>query len=129
MRHSIRTWLPRAVVAAAVVACGGGGGGDGPTGPGPGPGPGPGTPSPSATVTMGASSFSPASVSITRSGTATWNNTSGISHNVTFAAVTGAPSNIPDHTSGSNQRTFGTTGTFNYQCTLHGGMAGSVSVQ
>lgn len=59
----------------------------------------------------------------------TWNNTSGVTHNVTFAAATGAPSNIGDHSSGSNARTFNTSGTFNYSCTLHGGMAGSVTVR
>ncbi|MBA3578757.1 MAG: hypothetical protein H0W42_02120 [Gemmatimonadaceae bacterium] len=78
---------------------------------------------------MGATSFLPSSVSITRSGTVTWNNTSGVTHNVTFAATTGAPANIGDHTSGSNARTFNTSGTFSYNCTLHLGMAGSVAVQ
>ncbi|CAN5698274.1 hypothetical protein BH23GEM1_BH23GEM1_03400 [soil metagenome] len=77
---------------------------------------------------MGASSFQPASVTIARNGTVTWNNTSGETHNVTFT-TTGAPTNISDHASGSNQRTFGTIGTFNYNCTLHGGMNGSVVVQ
>ncbi|MEX1187383.1 MAG: plastocyanin/azurin family copper-binding protein [Gemmatimonadaceae bacterium] len=78
---------------------------------------------------MGAASFAPASVTIAVNGTVTWNNTSGITHNVTFAATTGAPANIGDHSSGSNQRTFGTAGTFNFSCTLHGGMNGSVVVQ
>lgn len=78
---------------------------------------------------MGGASFSPTSVSITRNGTVTWNNTSGISHNVTFSAGTGVPANIGNHTSGTNQRTFGTSGTFAYTCTNHGGMNGSVSVQ
>jgi plastocyanin len=115
------------MVAGAVLACGGGGdGGGGITNP---PDPSPNPPSATATVTLGGSSFVPSSVSITRNGTVTWNNTSGITHNVTFAATTGAPSNIGDHSSGSNQRTFGTAGTFNYSCTLHGGMSGSVAVQ
>jgi plastocyanin len=51
-----------------------------------------------------------------------------VAHNVTFAATAGAPLNIPDHTSGSDSRTFNTAGTFNYECTHHGGMTGSVTV-
>lgn len=78
---------------------------------------------------MGAASFAPTSVTIAVNGTVTWNNTSGITHNVTFNSATGAPSNIADHSSGQNQRTFGTAGTFGFQCTLHGGMTGSVVVQ
>lgn len=123
----LRTRLVDVLIFGALLACGGGGGG-GITPPPPPPPPPP-QPSPSASVTMGAASFSPTSVTITRSGTVTWNNTSGITHNVTFAPTTGAPSNIDDHSSGSNQRTFGTVGTFNYNCTLHGGMNGSVVVQ
>lgn len=78
---------------------------------------------------MGAASFAPASVTIAANGTVTWNNTSGITHNVTFTAATGVPSDISDHSSGTNQRTFGTAGTFAFRCTLHGGMNGSVVVQ
>lgn len=123
----IRSWSLRAMVAGAVLACGGGGdGGGGITNPPPNP---PNPPSATATVTLGAATFNPASVTISRNGTVTWNNTSGTTHNVTFAAVTGAPSNIGDHSTGSNQRSFGTAGTFNYSCTLHGGMNGSVVVQ
>jgi plastocyanin len=79
-----------------------------------------------ATVTLGASSFNPSSVDIAVNGTVTWNNTSTVEHNVTFAA----PSipDIPNHMSGSNQRTFPTTGTFAYQCTIHAGMTGTVVV-
>jgi len=122
---AIRSRSLGAMLIVAVLACGGGGGG--PTDPGPGPGPGP-NPSPN-TVTLGASSFSPASLTIQTAGTVTWNNTSGQTHNVTFAAATGAPTSIGDHNSGSNSRTFNTVGTFAYSCTLHGGMNGSVTVQ
>ena len=128
MGSGIRSWSLRAMVAGAVLACGGGGdGGGGITNPTPNPTPNP--PSATASVTLGAASFSPSSVSLTRNGTVTWNNTSGVTHNVTFAGGTGAPSNIGDHSSGSNARSFGTAGTFNYSCTLHAGMNGSVVVQ
>ena len=126
MKPVFRSLSRGALIVLATLACGGGGG-DGPTGPGPGPGPGP-NPSPN-TVTLGASSFNPSSLTIQSGGTVTWNNTSGVFHNVTFNPATGAPANIGDHNSGDNSRTFGTAGTFGYQCTLHGGMTGSVVVQ
>lgn len=126
MMPAIRAWSVRTVLAAAVIACGGGGdgGGGGITPPPPPP-----PPSGSASVTLGAASFSPSSVSITRNGTVTWNNTSGLDHNVTFASTAGAPANITTHNSGSNQRSFATAGTFSYSCTLHAGMNGTVAVQ
>lgn len=112
----------------ALAACGGGGNGG--TGGGTPPPTGPTGPAPStATVAMGAETFSPSQVTIATGGTVTWNNTSGVVHNVTFNAATGAPANVPDHGSGSNQRTFSVAGSFAYQCTLHAGMTGQVSVQ
>jgi plastocyanin len=74
-------------------------------------------------------SFKPSEVAIARTGTVTWTNESGTGHNVTFAASAGAPNDIPAYTSGSASRTFNTAGTFNYQCTLHSGMAGKVVVE
>ena len=79
-----------------------------------------------ATVTLGPSSFSPQTVDIAVNGTVTWNNTSATLHNVSFDATT--ITDIPDHTSGSSQRTFTAIGTFGYLCTLHPGMTGSVVV-
>lgn len=80
------------------------------------------------TVTMGASSFSPTTITVQADQAVTWRNTSGILHNVTFAAP-GAPTDIGDHTSGSSSRTFPTAGTFDYTCTNHAGMNGTVNVQ
>jgi len=73
------------------------------------------------------STFDPATVTISRGGTVTW--TFNALHNVTFGTATGAPQNIPDQATGSVQRQFNTAGTFNYQCTLHPGMQGTVVVQ
>lgn len=131
-------------LALASAGCGGGGGGGDnnpdPTGPNP-----PGQPSnPStqpattATVTMRSQaadgyyseehSFSPAQVNLKRGGTVTWNNTTGMAHNVTFAAAQGAPANVEAHTNGSTARTFNAVGAFDYQCTNHPGMSGKVTV-
>ncbi len=112
-------------VVAIVAACGGGGNGGGVTPPPNQPQP----PSMTATVTMGAASFSPSVTPLLVGGTVTWNNNSGVLHNVTFASAAGAPANIPAHEAGSNQRTFNTIGPFHYECTLHPGMAGRIEVQ
>lgn len=74
-------------------------------------------------------SFSPASVTILKDGSVTWTNSTGVTHNVTFASATGAPQNIPDFNSGTQTRQFGTAGSFAYQCTNHSGMSGTVVVQ
>jgi plastocyanin len=80
-----------------------------------------------ATVTIGNNFFNPSTVDITMGGTVTWNNTSQTSHDVTFATL--AANNIPAHTSGSNARTFNSAGTYQYQCSIHGGaMSGTVIV-
>jgi plastocyanin len=129
------------LIALTVAACGGGGGGGngGPTSPNNpgGPGPTPGNPSSSASVSMQRQgdgyggtewSFNPATVTITRAGAVAWTNGLNELHNVVFAPVAGAPANIPEHQSGTNSRTFSSTGTFNYQCTIHP-MSGQVVVQ
>lgn len=112
-------------IVAILAACGGGGNGGGSQGPPTGPP----SPPPPGTVILQAASFNPTSIQTTVGGTITWSNTSGIVHNVTFEPGTGAPSNIPDHSSGSNQRTFNTAGNFAYSCTIHPGMDGQVVVQ
>lgn len=82
-----------------------------------------------ASVSIGNNFFNPNSVAIARTGSVTWTwNSAGTLHNVTFAAVAGAPSNIGNMGSGSDSRTFGTAGTFDYECTLHPGMTGAVTV-
>jgi plastocyanin len=73
--------------------------------------------------------FSPSSVTIAPTGTVTWTNSSNQIHNVTFAAATGAPANVANHSSGTNNRQFSTAGTFNYACTNHPGLSGQVIVQ
>ena len=72
--------------------------------------------------------FSPTAVTITKGGTVTWNNNGSTAHNVTFTTA-GSPTSIGNFTSGSNSRTFPTSGTYSYQCTNHAGMQGTVTVQ
>jgi plastocyanin len=83
-----------------------------------------------ATVTVGDNFFNPMNLTIGVTGTVTWDwGAGGVTHNVTFANVAGAPTDIGDRNSGTVDRTFPTAGTFNYQCTIHAGMNGSVTVQ
>jgi plastocyanin len=121
-----------------AIGCGGGGGDNGyTTSPNPTPNPGGSGATASATVSITASSdgygystfsFSPTTVTITKGGTVTWNNEAGAAHNVTFMTA-GSPANIGNFTSGSTSRTFDTPGTYQYHCTNHSGMEGTVNVQ
>jgi plastocyanin len=79
-----------------------------------------------ATVTLINDSFNPNEVLLGAGGTVTFTNAAGVTHNVTFFAAEGAPENVPDHSSGENQRQFPVAGTFEYRCTIHSGMSGTV---
>jgi plastocyanin len=108
-----------------LAACGG----DDSTSTPPPPPPG-GNPPLTATVSLTTgNAFSPAAITIARTGTVTWSNDAGITHNVTFAGTAGAPANVANFSTGSAARTFGTAGVFAYTCTIHAGMAGQVTVQ
>ena len=94
------------------------------------PPPPPSTPPLAATVTTPGESFSLAAVTIRTGGTVTWQFTGSTRHNVTFNGNAPTGGNIPDtDAGGSAQRTFSTAGTYNYTCTRHSGMDGSVTVQ
>lgn len=49
-------------------------------------------------------------------------------HNITFTLATGAPADEPDRASGVVWRTFGIAGPFDYRCTNHPGMMGTITV-
>lgn len=80
------------------------------------------------TVSMSATTFIPASLTIDVGDTVTFTNPSGVLHNVTFSTA-GAPSDVPNHSAGNNQRAFPSAGTFDYSCTNHAGMNGAIVVQ
>lgn len=81
------------------------------------------------TVAAGASSndFTPASVAIARNGTVTWTFGARV-HNVDFQGAAGAPAGIGNVSNTTLARTFNNAGTFNYVCSLHSGMNGTVLV-
>jgi len=81
-----------------------------------------------ATVTVADNSFTPAEVLVALNGTVTWSWGTGVAiHNVTFVTA-GSPNGIANRTTGSDSRTFTSSGTFNYSCTNHPGMNGSIVV-
>lgn len=80
-----------------------------------------------AVVTMQANTFTPSQVTI-RVGQTVLFDFPADQHNVIFAARTGKPADIPTTAGQAVTRTFGTAGTFPYDCTLHPGMSGQVIV-
>ena len=83
-----------------------------------------------ATIQVRNNNFSPTSLTVPVNTVVTfdWGAGPTAAHNVTFAATAGAPGNIANRTSGSVPRTFGSAGTFDYECTNHPGMTGQVTV-
>ena len=121
-------------VGAVLVSCGGGGDATATTSPGGGGGGGGGGSSETCTggqFCMSASTFFPTAVTVTRGSTVTWVNNSGVEHNVTFDNPSAVPGgNITSITSGTASRTFTTSGTYHFQCTIHGPtMQGTLTVQ
>jgi plastocyanin len=80
-------------------------------------------------VRVGNNAFTPTVVTVQAGDSVAWQwQGTTNQHNITFATVAGAPANEPNRVSGAVWRTFTTVGTFDYQCTNHGGMTGSVTV-
>jgi len=82
------------------------------------------TPPTAAVVNVGDYFFDKASVVVQVNSAVTWTWTGQVGHSVTF---TGGPDSGVQP-SGTFQRTFTSTGVFNYFCKVHGGMTGSVTV-
>lgn len=130
------TTISRIATAALLIvaaSCGGSGGsgGSGVTAPPPPPPPPPAdcTPGGSTVCLEPTNSFNPTTVTISAGGTVSFNNGSGVTHNVTFD-TDGSPANVDDFSSGIKTVTFPNKGTFAYHCTIHGtSMSGQVVVQ
>jgi plastocyanin len=110
----------------AVAACGGGGGSDStPTNP---ITPTPNTPIATTAVSLKDDVFNPADIVVSPSAVVTFTNNDGIAHNVNFANQNIAA--VANWNSGDRTVTMpATTGTYNYTCTIHPGMNGTVKVQ
>jgi plastocyanin len=109
----------------AVAACGGGGSDTTappiiPTTPA--------TPVATTAVSMQNDQFNPKDILVSPSAVVTFTNNDGISHNVIFSD-NNVPS-ITDWANGNRTTTMPSTpGTYNYTCTIHAGMSGTVKVQ
>jgi plastocyanin len=79
-----------------------------------------------ATVTMANTAFSPQNVEVRVGGNVRWTNNDQVQHNATGGNF--ATANLANGQT-STAIIFNTAGTFNYSCTLHAGMNGSVTVR
>ena len=80
-----------------------------------------------ATVFMPGNAFSPFNVTIHLGGTVKWEFPAE-QHDVTFVKVAGAPADITVRSSTTVSRVFSALGTFSYECMVHPGMTGQVTV-
>lgn len=71
--------------------------------------------------------FSPSTITVTAGTTITWINKDAITHNVT-SNTAGLFSSGPITTNGTFPHLFSTAGTFQYKCTIHPAMTGTVIV-
>jgi len=77
--------------------------------------------------------FNPPNAVVQTGGTVTWTQTGSATHNVTFGTGPTTPASISETslatgTVDSRTRTLTAVGTYNYSCTLHAGMTGTVTV-
>ena len=78
-------------------------------------------------VEMPGNAFSPFNAIVKVNGTVSFD-FPGDEHDVTFVAKPGAPANIPVTKSKVVTRTFMTVGVFPYDCKVHPGMSGQITV-
>jgi len=82
-----------------------------------------------ASVSVTDNAFSPSASAIQTGGTVTWTWTGANLHKLIFTSgPTPLPANQAEQSSGTTSRTITAVGTYNYTCTNHAGMNGSVSV-
>jgi len=124
------------ILSIGVVSCGGGSTVMGTVGGGGGGGGG-GT-CPVGTFCMTASTFNPTTRTVAVGSTVTWQNASGVGHNVvwdnatarTAAAAGDGTGDMPNFADGTTHtRMFNTAGTYAFHCTIHVGMTATLTVQ
>lgn len=79
------------------------------------------------TIEMRDNTFSPATRTVTAGTTVRWVNEGNVAHNSTGAGNLWVSQNL--NPGQSFDRTFPSAGTFEYVCTLHAGMSGTIVVQ
>jgi len=87
------------------------------------------TPPTSAAVSVEDNHFNPQNSVVQTGGTVTWTWAGANPHTLTFTfGPTPLPANQSAQMSGTAQRTITAVGTYNYTCTIHGGMNGTLTV-
>jgi plastocyanin len=86
------------------------------------------TPVATTSVTMRNIAFNPPAIVVSPGATVTFTNEDGFGHTVVFSS--GGVTSIGEFSTGSRTANMPTAaGTYNYHCSLHGGMEGTVTVQ
>ena len=86
------------------------------------------TPVVTTSVDMKNLAFTPSTIQVTSGAVVTFTNSDGFAHNVTFANT--SVGTTGNYSTGAKTLTMPTAaGSYPYQCTLHGGMTGSVTVK
>lgn len=82
-------------------------------------------------VSMKNNAFNPSTITIHHDGSVTWTNNDGYAHNITWTSVpeNATVDNSRNFSSGSWTWTFEVEGTYQYECTIHAGMTGQVTVE
>ena len=79
-------------------------------------------------VNLRGNAFSPGAIRVAPGAMVTFTNLDGINHNLTFTSA--GITSVGNFTTGARQVTMPTVpGTYDYRCTIHAGMNGSVQVQ
>ena len=78
---------------------------------------------------MRGSIFQPTSVTVVKGTAVSFQNSSGVDHNIVFDAPPAGVTDIGPISSGTQTRTFGTAGSFALHCIIHAGMIATVVVQ
>jgi plastocyanin len=126
LEKMMRSSMLQIIGIAALAACGGGGGGGtAPGGNGGGGGGGTLVHAQRVTATT-AITFNPSAISIP-AGDTIYYTFESVKHNVIFDTA-GNPGDVPDTFSQTVKRAFPTAGTFNYHCSIHPSMTGTVTV-
>jgi plastocyanin len=78
-------------------------------------------------------SFLPSTATITAGSTATWSNATSTGHNVIFLNPSAAQpgdgtGDIPEFSNTTHTRKFNTPGTYSFNCNIHPGMTGTLTV-
>jgi plastocyanin len=78
---------------------------------------------------IGATAWNPSTITIKAGDAVDFRNSTGITHNVQFDAMSGRPDNVGNFASATRSVTFTTPGTYTFHCGIHPVMQGTVVVE